>query len=211
MPKARPFAGKDPATFPVVTGVDEVGRGPLLTALVTCALWFDPTQIAPDLLASLDDSKRISEPERVRIATRLKTDPAVRFALAASSTKRIEQLNIRGATLDAMRRAVLKLNRPDPVYVDGKDVPPGISQPAQAFVKGDQTVPQIAAASLLAKVTRDELVRRLDRRYPGYGWATNAGYGTAAHLLGLRDLGATPHHRALFVASALSKTPRGSS
>lgn len=172
---------------------------------MTCAVWFDPAKIAPDLLASLDDSKRISEPERVRIAALLKADPAVRFALAASSTKRIEQLNIRGATLDAMRRAVLKLGRPDAVYVDGKDIPPGLSQPAQAVVKGDQTVPQIAAASLLAKVARDELVRRLDRRYPGYGWATNAGYGTAAHLAGLRELGSTPHHRSLFVASALSK------
>lgn len=127
-----------------------------------------------------------------------------RVALAAASPQLIERLNIRGATLDAMRRAVARLDAPGHVYIDGRDVPSGLDRPGTAVVKGDQTVPQIAAASIVAKTLRDALLRRLDRRYPAYGWAQNAGYGTEAHLHALRDLGPTAHHRRLFIQTALA-------
>lgn len=124
--------------------------------------------------------------------------PDLRLAYAAGTVAEIDRLGIRVATLAAMARAVERLGVQAPVVVDGMDIPPGIRLPVQAQVRGDSTSPQIAAASIVAKVLRDRLLARLGRRYPDYGWHENAGYGTRAHLDALARLGPSPHHRLSF-------------
>jgi len=110
-------------------------------------------------------------------------------------------------TLHAMQRAVIHLNIEAPVRIDGLDVPPGIPWPCVAIVRGDATVPQIAAASIVAKVMRDELMARLSARHPGYGWERNTGYGTPEHLAAIRKLGTTVHHRMSFSPMCVSSLP----
>ncbi len=119
-----------------------------------------------------------------------------RVALAAGSPALIDRINIRAATLDAMARAVTKLGIDAPVYVDGRDALPGFA--GKALVGGERLVPQIAAASIVAKVMRDAFMRRLARTHPGYGWERNVGYGTALHRAGLATLGRSAHHRMSF-------------
>jgi ribonuclease HII len=194
--RTLPFDPSLAASFPVVTGCDEVGRGALCGPVVVAAVWFDPSAIPARLLAELDDSKRLPAKKRERLAAELRCVACV--AVAASSAQRIDIRGIRTMTLDAMRRAVLRLNIIAPVYVDGVDIPPGIPLPCTAIVKGDATVPQIAAASILAKVLRDKLLAQLAVLYPAYGWERNAGYGTPQHMAALAQYGPTPHHRRSF-------------
>ena len=175
-------------------GCDEVGRGALCGPVVVAAIWFDPASIPADLLAALDDSKRVPEPIRARLAPRIRAE--ARVAVAAGSRALIDRINIRAATLDAMARAVARLGRAAPGLVDGRAALPG--RPGRAVVGGDRLVPQIAAASIVAKVFRDDLMRRLAARHPGYGWERNVGYGTAVHRAGLTALGRSPHHRLSF-------------
>ncbi|MDP4021463.1 ribonuclease HII [Methylobacterium sp. NEAU 140] len=187
----------DPAlanTYPVAIGCDEVGRGALCGPVVVAAIWFDPAALPPALLAALDDSKRVPEPERARLAPLIRTH--ARVAVAAGSRALIDRINIRAATLDAMARAVARLGLDAPVLVDGRDALPGL--PGRAVVGGDRLVPQIAAASIVAKVVRDGLMRRLAPRHPGYGWERNVGYGTPLHRAGLSERGRSPHHRLSF-------------
>lgn len=193
----RPFAAGVHGPWPAATGVDEVGRGCLAGAALVGAVWFDPTKIPADLLSALDDSKRLSAKRRTELAVQIRKHCLVSFA--AASPRLIERLNIRGATLDAMRRAVLRLGAPGHIYIDGVDVPPGLNRPAAAVVKGDQTIPQIAAASIVAKDLRDRLMARLASRYPAYGWERNAGYGTATHYEAMKQVGPTLHHRPSFL------------
>lgn len=196
----KPMAGRPPfdpnraAAYPAVIGCDEVGRGALCGPVVVAAVWFDPAAIPADLLGALDDSKRVPEPARERLAPMIHAH--ARVAVAAGSRALIDQINIRGATLDAMARAVARLGLAAPVLVDGRDALPGL--PGRAVVGGDRLVPQIAAASIVAKVFRDRLMRRLAQRHPGYGWERNVGYGTAVHRAGLTQLGRSPHHRLSF-------------
>lgn len=198
---ARPFDPARAASYPAVIGCDEVGRGALCGPVVVAAIWFEPTALPPDLLARLDDSKRVPEAERVRLAALIRRH--ARFALAAGSRASIDRDNIRAATLAAMARAVRRLGLVAPVRIDGCDVPPGLDLPCEAVVGGDSRVPQIAAASILAKTVRDGLMRRLAARHPAYAWERNVGYGTAAHASALRALGATAHHRRSFIGKAL--------
>jgi ribonuclease HII len=191
---ARPFDPSRATTYPPAIGCDEVGRGALCGPVVVAAVWFDPAAIPPDLLAALDDSKRLPEPERERLAPLIRAE--ARVAVSAGSRALIDRINIRAATLDAMARAVARLGIAAPVLVDGRDALPGL--PGRAVVAGDRLVPQIAAASIVAKVFRDTLMRRLALRHPGYGWERNVGYGTAVHRAGLTSLGRTPHHRLSF-------------
>ena len=173
--------------------------------MIVAAVWFDPQSIPADLLASLDDSKRLSEKVRIRLAAEIRQHCHV--ALAASSPQVIDRLNIRGATLDAMRRAINKLAQADAsrvARIDGVDVPDGLLCDGLSVIKGDQLVPQIAAASIVAKTVRDELMVRLGKRYPGYGWESNAGYGARIHLDALEGQGVTRHHRLSF--SPVAKT-----
>ncbi|MGH1592173.1 ribonuclease HII [Methylobacterium phyllosphaerae] len=194
-PAARPpFDPARAATYPTAIGCDEVGRGALCGPVVVAAVWFDPAAIPADLLAALDDSKRVPEPVRQRLAPQIQAH--ARVAVAAGSRALIDRINIRAATLDAMARAVARLGLAAPVLVDGRDALPGL--PGRAVIGGDRMVPQIAAASIVAKVFRDGLMRRLARRHPGYGWERNVGYGTAVHRAGLAQLGRSPHHRLSF-------------
>ncbi len=173
----------DPAKN-LVCGVDEVGRGPLVGDVVTAAVILDP--LCP--IEGLTDSKKLSEKKREALFEVIK-ERALAYAIGRASPGEIDELNILGATMLAMRRCVEALPvRPQFVLVDGNRLPK-LDIPAQAVVKGDLLVPQISAASILAKVTRDREMILLDQRYPEYGYASHKGYPTAAHLAAIRQYG----------------------
>lgn len=196
-----PFNPRRAGRYPVAIGCDEVGRGALCGPVVVAAVWFDPRVLPKDLFSDLDDSKKITAPRREALAARIVGTARVRVAAASSSA--IDRVGIRNATLDAMRRAIAGLApglpAPDlPVFVDGLDVPPGLAVRCEAVVRGDSTVPQIAASSIVAKTCRDRLMRMLALRHPKYRWEKNAGYGTSDHLDALARYGPTRHHRQSF-------------
>jgi ribonuclease HII len=178
---------------PGLAGVDEVGRGPLAGDVVAAAVILDPARP----IAGLRDSKKLSAPRREALALRIK-EQALAWAVARATVAEIDQLNILQAALLAMHRAVQALH-PQPTYVlvDGNRLPRW-DYASEPVVKGDDRVPAIAAASILAKVQRDGELLELERQYPGYGFAAHKGYPTAAHLAALRTLGVTPAHRRSF-------------
>jgi ribonuclease HII len=188
-----PFTARDRSKYPVVIGCDEVGRGALSGPVVVAAVWFEPEVVPRKLLRELDDSKNLSANKRIELTAWIRETS--RVAVAANSVTVIDARNIRNATLDAMRRAIFKLQIGAPVMIDGIDVPPGLTCECSAVVKGDSKVPQIAAASIVAKTLRDSLMARLASRYPVYAWERNAGYGTKHHLSAINNHGTTPHHR----------------
>ncbi|MER2252754.1 ribonuclease HII [Methylorubrum podarium] len=192
----RPFDPALAARYPAVIGCDEVGRGALCGPVMVAAIWFDPLAFPPEILTRLDDSKRLDRAAREALTPLIRAH--ARVSLAAGSRALVDRVNVRAATLDAMRRAVAGLGLDATVLVDGRDAIPGLSQPCRAVVGGDRLVPQIAAASIVAKTFRDALMRRLALRHPAYAWERNAGYGTAAHLAGLIARGRSPHHRVSF-------------
>jgi ribonuclease HII len=192
----RPFAGRGARGLPAVIGCDEVGRGALSGPVVVAAVWFEPNCLPRGLLGLLDDSKRIARDERELLHARL--GRCVRVAYAARSARAIDLYGIRTMTLSAMRSAVLRLGIDAPIRFDGVDVPPGLVGDCQAVVRGDGKVPQIAAASILAKVVRDRLMARLASRHPAYGWERNCGYGTAHHRAAIVETGHSGHHRTSF-------------
>jgi ribonuclease HII len=174
----------------VAAGVDEVGRGPLAGDVVTAAVILDPAKP----IAGLADSKQLSELQRERLYD-LILERALSWAIARASVAEIDSLNILQASLLAMHRAVQALPlQPEFVYVDGNRCPRW-DYPSQAVVKGDSRVACIAAASILAKVTRDREMLLLDQQYPGYGLARHKGYPSPVHLEALRRLGPCPIHR----------------
>jgi ribonuclease HII len=176
-----------------LAGVDEAGRGPLAGPVVAAAV------ILPEGVAieGVDDSKRLSPTVREELAAEI-CGRALCFGIGAASSREIDRLNILRATHLAMQRAVRRLRiRPEHLLVDGLPVP-ALGEAHTAVVEGDRRVHSIACASILAKVTRDRLMRRLAERYPGYGWEQNAGYGTAEHRAAIERLGLTPHHRRSF-------------
>ena len=181
-----------------VAGVDEVGRGPLAGPVLAAAVVF-PHGVAPGLAALLDDSKRLTAEQRA-VAYDALHDSDAEIALGAASVAEIARLNILHASLLAMCRAITRLpSPPDLALVDGNR-PPHLPCRVRCVVGGDGLSLSIAAASIVAKVVRDRAMARLDRRFPGYGWASNAGYGTAAHRQALDRLGPTRHHRVGFGA-----------
>jgi ribonuclease HII len=183
-----------------VAGVDEVGRGPLSGPVLAAAVVF-PSGVPRKLAALLDDSKKLTHPQRLEAFAAIRLSNA-EVAIAAASVAEIERLNILHAAMLAMRRAVARLPIvPDLALVDG-NFPPNLNCPVQCVIGGDGISLSIAAASIIAKVVRDRLMERLDRRYPGYSWATNAGYATLAHRRALQALGPTCHHRAGFASVA---------
>ncbi len=176
-----------------VAGVDEVGMGPLAGPVVAASVVL-PSGVR---LPGLNDSKRLSRAARERVAGEIRT-LASSLSVGWAGPEEIDRLNIYQAGLLAMRRAVEGLRgRPDLVLVDARSVP-GLALPQRAIADGDARVGCIAAASVVAKVYRDALMRELDRVYPGYGFSTNAGYGTAEHLRALKRRGPTPVHRLSF-------------
>lgn len=180
----------------VVAGIDEVGRGPWAGPVVATAVILDAARLPEALAAAIDDSKRLTPVARETIAAEL---PAfARIAIGAATVDEIAVRNILGATFLAMNRAVARLGVvPDLALVDGNRTP-ALPCPARAIVGGDGLSLSIAAASIVAKVTRDRLMARLGSRYPGFGWERNAGYGTPEHRAALKRLGVTPHHRRSF-------------
>jgi len=189
----RPFDPAEARLYPALIGCDEAGRGALCGPVVVAAVFFDPSLLPPRLLGALDDSKRLTARSRQALAVEIQQAGLV--AVAASSAARIDSDGIRAMTLDAMRRAILRLGLAERVLIDGLDIPSDTGLHCEAVVKGDATVPQIAAASIIAKTTRDRLMAGLGVRHPGYRWERNAGYGTADHLAALTRLGPTRHHR----------------
>ncbi|MEX3017109.1 ribonuclease HII [Gymnodinialimonas hymeniacidonis] len=176
-----------------VAGVDEVGRGPWAGPVTACAVVLDPARI-PE---GLNDSKKLTEARRDALAVQIEAVADV--SLGWASVEEIDALNIRQATFLAMRRAMDGLaTAPTHALIDGNAVPPDLPCPATCVVKGDGRSVSIAAASIVAKVRRDALMKELAVMHPGYGWETNMGYGTAKHTAGLHDLGVTPHHRRSF-------------
>jgi ribonuclease HII len=195
-PSMRPFARRKASLFPPVIGCDEVGRGALCGPVVVCAVWFEPEALPKGLLARLDDSKKVTHAEREALYPLIAG--AARVSFAARSARYIDVYNIRNATLQAMTQAVTRLELDAPVRIDGIDVPRGLSGDALAVIKGDAIVPQIAAASIMAKVMRDRLMARLAERHMHYRWEQNAGYGTKAHRDAIVTHGSTRHHRRSF-------------
>jgi len=174
-------------------GVDEAGRGPLAGPVMAAAVMLDPGQP----IDGLRDSKKLSAAARERLADEIRLR-AVAWCVAEASVAEIDQLNILHATMLAMQRAVAGLGRaPDEVWVDGNRCPSWAWR-SQAVVKGDDKVAAIAAASILAKTTRDQFMCRLHADFPAYGFAQHMGYGTAAHLAALQTHGACPQHRRSF-------------
>lgn len=176
-----------------VAGVDEVGRGPLCGDVVTAAVILDP--LKP--IQGLNDSKKLSEKKREELFTEIQ-EKALAWCIARASVEEIDRLNILQATMLAMQRAVEGLSIiPDLAMIDGNRCP-ALKVPCQAVIQGDSQVPAIAAASILAKVTRDREMLEMDKLYPGYGIAKHKGYPTKEHMQALIDLGVTPIHRRSF-------------
>lgn len=177
----------------LICGVDEAGRGPLAGPVSAAAVILDDTRP----IAGLNDSKKLSERQREKLAPIIR-ERAIAWAVAYASVEEIDRLNILQASLLAMQRAVLALSvRPQQVLTDGLYCPDtGIE--SQAIVKGDSKVAAIAAASILAKTSRDALMLQLHEHYPQYGFAIHKGYPTAQHLAALREYGACEIHRKSF-------------
>lgn len=176
-----------------ICGVDEVGRGPL-AGPVTCAAVIMPLD---DLIEGVNDSKKVAKKKRERLAELIK-EKAVAYSVASYDNRKIDEMNILAATKACMAEAVAGLAvTPDVVIVDALT----LDIPVRTFgiVHGDAQSYSIAAASILAKVERDAYMTGMDEVYPGYGFSSNAGYGTAAHIAALKELGPTPIHRRTFI------------
>ncbi|MBR5134625.1 MAG: ribonuclease HII [Clostridia bacterium] len=181
--------------YPIVAGVDEAGRGPLCGPVCAAAV------ILPEglVIEALNDSKKLTEKKREELFDVI-TEKAIAYGIGFASVEEIEDVNILNATYLAMCRAVEQLNtQPSLVLVDGNRTPKGLSYPSRTVIKGDALSASIAAASVLAKVSRDRLLLELDREYPQYGFAKHKGYGTAAHYDALREFGPCPAHRMSFL------------
>lgn len=186
--------------YTAVCGVDEAGRGPLCGPVVAAACILPPDADLP----GLNDSKKLTPRRREQLFDLIR-ERAVAYCVAEASVEEIDRLNILEADLLAMRRAIAGLHTPDgqPFRADFALIDGNIARdfpiPARAVIKGDATSLSIAAASVLAKVTRDRLCIELDAQYPQYGIAKHKGYGTAAHMAALRQYGASPIHRRKFI------------
>ncbi|MDH5369696.1 MAG: ribonuclease HII [Gammaproteobacteria bacterium] len=177
-----------------VAGVDEVGRGPLAGPVVAAAVILDPNQPIEGLM----DSKKITEKRREVLAEEIK-EKAIAWAISRVDVDEIDRINILQASLRAMTMAVTELEQqPDFVMIDGNRIPKDLSISAEAVVKGDDRVTCISAASIIAKVARDNEMVEMDNIYPGYGLAKHKGYPTKAHIDALQTLGVTEIHRRTF-------------
>jgi len=177
----------------VLAGVDEVGRGSLIGPVYAAAVILNKsinTKI-------LKDSKSLSKNKRKEISTYIKKNSI--WAIGQASIKEIEKINILHASLLAMKRAILKLKiKPSLVLIDGNKLPDLKNYELKYIIKGDQKIPSISAASIIAKVSRDKFITRLSKEFNNYGWDTNSGYGTKEHLKAIKQFGITKYHRKTF-------------
>ncbi len=187
------FSFENTAPLLPVCGVDEAGRGPWAGPVVAGAVVLDRNNYPQ----GLNDSKKLSHKKRTELFAQIVE--TADYGIGIASVQEIDQLNILQATYLAMRRAVQNLQTvPSFALIDGNRIPPDLQCNAQSIVKGDGKSLSIAAASIIAKVTRDRIMFDLSKQFPGYGWESNAGYGVKAHQEGLNRLGVTPHHRVSF-------------
>src|SRR5690349_6747665 len=183
----------------LIAGIDEVGRGPLAGPVVAAVAVIDREVAKRKLLRLIDDSKKLTPEEREEAYAAIIESGVVRYAVGEASVAEIDTINILQATFLAMRRALQAMvEQPDLVLIDGNRAPPELGCRAETIVGGDARSYSIAAASIIAKVTRDRYMRSLAASFPGYGWETNVGYKTPHHLAALNRLGPTPHHRRSF-------------
>ena len=177
----------------IIAGVDEVGRGSLIGPVYAAAVILDKS-IDKKLLK---DSKKLTKSKREILAKYIKKNSI--WAIGKASVKEIEKINILHASLLAMKRAVMSLRKkPNLVLIDGNKLPKIKNYKLNSVVNGDQKIPSISAASIIAKVTRDKMISVLGKKFKGYYWEKNYGYGTKQHLKAIRNLGITPHHRKTF-------------
>lgn len=180
--------------YPLLAGVDEAGRGPLAGPVFAAAVILDPEKP----IAELADSKKLTAKRREVLAERIKTT-ALAWCIASASTAEIDELNILQATMLAMQRACAQLPQaPEFILVDGNRLPSGLTVPARAVIKGDDQVPAISAASILAKTARDAACMLMHDQYPQYAFAQHKGYGTKLHMQLLQEHGPCPEHRRSF-------------
>lgn len=185
--------------YKLVCGIDEAGRGPLAGPVCAAAV------ILPEgaEIEGLNDSKKLTEKKREALFDVIK-QTAVSYSVAFASVEEIEEVNILNATFLAMKRALEGLNAPpDFAVIDGNKIPPELPVPATAVVKGDSVCCSVAAASILAKVTRDRLMLEYDRKYPQYGFSKHKGYGTKLHIEAIGKYGAADIHRMSFIGKFL--------
>ncbi|TOO33076.1 ribonuclease HII [Vibrio parahaemolyticus] len=182
-----------PQGYQLIAGVDEVGRGPLVGDVVTAAVILDPN----NPIEGLNDSKKLSEKKRLELLPKIK-EKALAWAVGRCSPEEIDELNILQATMVAMQRAIAGLKvQPDLVLIDGNRCPE-LPMDSQAVVKGDLRVAEISAASILAKVVRDQEMEELDKQYPQFGFAKHKGYPTKAHFEAIEQHGVISEHRKSF-------------
>ena len=178
-----------------IAGVDEAGRGPLVGSVVAAAVILDPN----NPIEGLNDSKKLTEKKREKLFIEIQ-EKALAWAIAEASAAEIDEHNILQASLLAMRRAVEALAiQPEHVLVDGNKVPQGLTMSCDAIIGGDALHAEISAASILAKVTRDDIMEAMAVEYPQYGFEIHKGYGTKAHYAALTEHGPSPIHRMSFL------------
>ena len=177
----------------IIAGVDEVGRGSLIGPVYAAAVILNKS-INKKLLK---DSKKITKTKREFLSKYIKKNSI--WATGKASVKEIEKINILNASLLAMKRAIKKLKKkPSLVLVDGNKLPEIKNYNLKSIIKGDQKIPSISAASIIAKVTRDKMITNLGKKFKGYSWDQNYGYGTKQHLKAIKNLGITKQHRKTF-------------
>jgi len=177
----------------ILAGVDEVGRGSLIGPVYAAAVILNKS-INKKLLK---DSKSLSRKKREELYSYIKKNSI--WAIGQSSVKEIEKLNILNASLLAMKRAIIKLRKkPSLVLIDGNKLPNLRNYKLKYVIKGDQKIPSISAASIIAKVSRDRFITKLSKQFDNYGWNTNSGYGTKEHLRAIKKFGITEYHRKTF-------------
>ena len=177
----------------IIAGVDEVGRGSLIGPVYAAAVILNKS-IKKKILK---DSKSLTKVKREILSKYIKKNSI--WAIGKASTKEIEKINILNASLLAMKRAVIKLKKkPELVLIDGNKLPEMKNYKLRSIIKGDQKIPSISAASIIAKVTRDKMISNMAKKFRGYHWDQNYGYGTKQHLKAIKNLGVTSHHRKTF-------------
>ncbi|HOB35959.1 MAG TPA: ribonuclease HII [Candidatus Avimonas sp.] len=185
--------------YKVICGIDEAGRGPLAGPVFAAAVILDLNKE----IEGLNDSKKLTEQKRERLFG-LITENSLAYSIAHATVEEIEEYNILQATMLAMRRAVEQLPiKPDIILVDGNRVPSSLPVPAYSVVKGDSLSASIAAASILAKVSRDRYMREMDLKYPCYQFSKHKGYGTALHIQLIRQYGCSSIHRRSFLTKII--------